>query len=379
MIIILDALDECGDAESRRTLLQVLSSGLAKLPPDFRILVTSRKEFDITSALSPQPNIDPRPLAAAGNDDIEHFFRHSLADTTIRFDLRPDWLNVNVIPQLTRLSEGLWIWASTAVKFIESDNYPPRQLKHLLPTSSHIQQPAGIGKLYATALRQSANWSNPAESEECRAILGAVVVARLQPSEALLDRLLKVEGQVGRLLKRLGCVLEVEPNGLIQVLHTSFTDYLCDGEACGSLPWFVDPASHHHSLAMSCFTIMRVGLHFNICGLESLYERNSEVKDMAKRIEGSISMDLRYAVNYWADHFSSAMFTINILKSMNEFMHAKFLYWVEVMSLLGNMPSAHYSLGKAMIWLKASSQPPVMSDHFAFMNRQLSAETLPRS
>jgi hypothetical protein len=137
MIIILDPLDECGDAESSRTLLQVLSSGFAKLPPVFRILVTSRKEFDITSALSSQPNIDPRPLAAAGNDDIEHFFHHSLADTTIRFDLAPGWLDVNVIPQLTRLSEGLWIWASTAVKFIESDSYPPRQLKHLLPTFSH--------------------------------------------------------------------------------------------------------------------------------------------------------------------------------------------------------------------------------------------------
>jgi hypothetical protein len=108
VVVIIDALDECGDVTSRRSLLDVLSTELTKLPSAFRILITSRKEPNISSALS-GPNIVSRPLAAAGNDEIESFFRDSLDKTTKRFDLSPNWLNADVIPQLTRLSEGLWI------------------------------------------------------------------------------------------------------------------------------------------------------------------------------------------------------------------------------------------------------------------------------
>ncbi|KZP24093.1 hypothetical protein FIBSPDRAFT_822485, partial [Athelia psychrophila] len=42
VIIVLDALDECGDAESRRSLLALLSHELAKFPRQFRFLIISR-------------------------------------------------------------------------------------------------------------------------------------------------------------------------------------------------------------------------------------------------------------------------------------------------------------------------------------------------
>ncbi|KAF8134166.1 hypothetical protein K438DRAFT_1947590 [Mycena galopus ATCC 62051] len=48
IVIILDALDECGDATSRALLLSVLSAELLKLPPVFRFLITSREEKDIS-------------------------------------------------------------------------------------------------------------------------------------------------------------------------------------------------------------------------------------------------------------------------------------------------------------------------------------------
>jgi hypothetical protein len=52
VIIILDALDECGDPVSRKSLLSLLAQELTKLPPFFRFLITNRREADIDAALS---------------------------------------------------------------------------------------------------------------------------------------------------------------------------------------------------------------------------------------------------------------------------------------------------------------------------------------
>lgn len=51
VICVLDAFDECGDAQSRRTLLGLLAEHLPLLPQHFRFLITSRPELDLRSTL----------------------------------------------------------------------------------------------------------------------------------------------------------------------------------------------------------------------------------------------------------------------------------------------------------------------------------------
>ena len=52
VLIVLDALDECGTPELRRSLVDVLRDCLPSLPVNFRILITSRPEEDITPLIS---------------------------------------------------------------------------------------------------------------------------------------------------------------------------------------------------------------------------------------------------------------------------------------------------------------------------------------
>jgi hypothetical protein len=47
ILIILDALDECGDAGLRAPLLSLLAEEFTKIPPLFRLLIMSRREPDI--------------------------------------------------------------------------------------------------------------------------------------------------------------------------------------------------------------------------------------------------------------------------------------------------------------------------------------------
>ncbi|PAV23025.1 WD40 domain containing protein [Pyrrhoderma noxium] len=54
VLIVLDALDECGTLELRQSLLDVLRDHLPTLPANFRILITSRPDEDISPS-SPSP------------------------------------------------------------------------------------------------------------------------------------------------------------------------------------------------------------------------------------------------------------------------------------------------------------------------------------
>ena len=125
IVIVLDALDECGTAGTREGLLHTLSGGLAKLPSMFRLLVASRDEPDIHAALS-SLNVDVRdtPIGDKSISDVDLLFKQRLAGNARAFVLRrlpSNWPSESEIQRLVTLSGGLFIWASTTIRFIESD------------------------------------------------------------------------------------------------------------------------------------------------------------------------------------------------------------------------------------------------------------------
>jgi hypothetical protein len=66
VVIIFDALDQCGTRGSRKELLRALTRCLTNLPSMFRVLIASRDEPDIHAALS-HPSIDVIDIQA---DDV---------------------------------------------------------------------------------------------------------------------------------------------------------------------------------------------------------------------------------------------------------------------------------------------------------------------
>jgi len=82
-IIILDALDECGDRDSRRALVSLITEEFHKLPGAYRFLITSRPDSDIARRFHVQPRITPMQLDITTpdtKDDILIYIRHSLND-----------------------------------------------------------------------------------------------------------------------------------------------------------------------------------------------------------------------------------------------------------------------------------------------------------
>ena len=62
IVLIIDALDECGSEADRKILMEVLSKSFSDLPSFIRIMVLSRQELDIQHVLRSHSHVFPYPL-----------------------------------------------------------------------------------------------------------------------------------------------------------------------------------------------------------------------------------------------------------------------------------------------------------------------------
>ena len=257
VVLVLDALDECGDSRSRTKLLSALAEGLCKIPTAYRIFITSRTERDIKSALGGLPNVLAKELeitTQSTSEDILSYLHHRVIKVQVDNSLGPNWSGINRIRGLARRSAGLFIWASTAASFIEDAHDPNESLNKLLEPELRVEAEAALDALYTTALSAAGNWKDKAFVEDFHAILGIILVAREPFSDSAIDHLLGADKRQPsmRTLSRLGCVLRYNPGQSIQVLHPSFADYLSDRKRCGDVPWFIDPMLSQWKISAHC-------------------------------------------------------------------------------------------------------------------------------
>jgi len=355
-IIILDALDECGTAGSRSELLGTLLAGLTKLPTMFRVLIASRDEPDIRSALSRlKVDIWDVPVGDESTfSDISQFLRQHSAKIVSHCEthnLPPNWPGEQMIKRLVDLANGLFIWASTAIHLIESGN-PEEMLEKVLDAS--VDDPS-LDTLYRVALTQPFHASDGNKLNAMRSILGAIVVAREQVTDNQLSQILGLKLDVVQdILSQLRPFIQWDHGQPVQVSHVSCTDFLCHINRCHDMPWHIDKSSHHNELAYGCFQIMERELRFNICGIETSYYRNRDIDGIHERADEAITPGLAYASRYWADHLESGFIRESgshcLVDSVTNFINHRFLYWIEVFSVRGQMSAVPVILSKAASW-----------------------------
>jgi hypothetical protein len=79
---------------------------------------------------------------------------------------------------------------------------------------------------------------------------------------------------------------------------------------------------------------------------------NEEVSDMDMRIKNNISPHLSYSCWHWADHLKASAYEKDVVRQAREFMEAWFLFWLEVMSVMGRMDLALRAMSSVMNWMK---------------------------
>jgi hypothetical protein len=138
--IIIDALDECEDYTKIATLLMHLCGPESELRSPWRFLITARhdptirKVIEDTGVNLPHARCDLSQFPA--DDDIRLCLERNLKSVR---DMRPAiqfeslWPSSDQLAALVQKSSGLFIYASTAVKFVsERGKNPSEQLNRIL-------------------------------------------------------------------------------------------------------------------------------------------------------------------------------------------------------------------------------------------------------
>ena len=156
-VIVIDGLDECKSEDERGLVLSALHKLQRADNINMRVFLTSRPEHPIREALSPSGTFHAEAYHLVLNEydatqDITGYLRRQLG--RIGQDMgQPDWISDETLKQLVADSDGLWIYASTLVKFLAERrglSHGKRLTLVLDRTSTGMASRATIDSLYYT-------------------------------------------------------------------------------------------------------------------------------------------------------------------------------------------------------------------------------------
>ncbi|KIM87374.1 hypothetical protein PILCRDRAFT_814882 [Piloderma croceum F 1598] len=351
ILVVVDALDESAEESSRKALLNALAKGISDLPSNFRMLITARPEPDIVDAFDGNQHIFCKYMntidEASNETDITLFIETQLSHIG---SLELEWPNKLWCRMLTQSSGGLFQWASTACRAIKEGKrslYPTERLSRFMSSAR------GLDGLYSEVLRQAFDADDDTVMSRFKLLMGRILATKEPLSVSAHSELRGDDdpaGLVELILPSLASLLSGvnQQHVPVRALHASFFDFLTDRNRSKS--YFVDPSQHSHSLMLSSLRVMESGLRFNICNLETSHVRNTDVPDLAARVENTILPHLSYGCRFWADHLITTAYDTEILSKLRDFFHHRFLYWLEVLSLLKKINVASRMLRSMLEW-----------------------------
>ena len=372
-VIVIDALDECKDDEPASAILSVLGQFVSQIPK-VKFFLTGRPESRIRAGFQ-------LPLLAKATDmfvlheieqsqvsnDIRLFFRHSFLETVGHLGGPGDWPTEEQLDLLCERAAGLFVYAMATVKFVNHKNNSPREQLDCLLRLPKITVYEGktkfkpnttLDSLYLTILQEAFGDDYPEDDSRTRSILGAVVLAVNPLSSSTIAALLglSTEGVFLRLSSINSLlILQEDFNHPAQPFHKSFPDFIIDPTRCINPRFHISPPDHNSELLIGCLGLMNQRLERNVCRLPDAVV-NSEVEDLWERAEQYIDHSLQYACQSWHKHLVGLNTVLahrsKITSVLHQFLEEKFLFWLEVLSILGTVRNAIDALEVAANWLE---------------------------
>ena len=331
ILIVLDALDECGTPETRQGLINALQHGLPSLPSNFRFLVTSRPEGDLLPFISlPLPRVHTLELDRKVEEnklDVYTYIKHELEilRSSPVFVIPQDWRWDEGVQSLADSADGLFIWASTAIKFI-SENKPGRfgRLKNLVENRDTLD----LNELYATILKNAFKWDKEVEGTFV-GIFSFILFNKSPLSDEAINGILGVD-TASEFLSYLQSVVVYEPGNPVTIRHASFYDYLV---SCKEMPWYIDADKQKSYIVSKCLERMGDLLRYNICNIPSSFVFNIDVPDIDNLVSRNIPPFLGYICCNWARHLQDISYSRKLHRQLRSFVYNQLLFWFEVLSL----------------------------------------------
>lgn len=349
ILLVIDALDECNDWQDVTAILKELHTAGTLSNIRLRIFITSRPEIPIRLGIAKIPDEKRQVLelheisSTLINRDLQLYFEKSLLDIREERGFEEDWPGLRIIKRLVESSCGLFIWASTACRYIrEGRRLAMKRITKLL--NQHLKG-AGpekqLDQIYTTVLIDSIQQGYSEEEREeiyqtLREVLGSIVVLF---SPLSMDSLATLRGiplsDIKETLADLHTIFNMssQPSAPIRLHHPTFRDFLIDKERCYDLNFWVDAKQAHKALADSCLALMETLLKRDICRLGSPGILSENIDP--SRIKQCISPELQYACLYWVEHYRQSGAPLRDGDRAHQFLQKHLLHWLEAINLIG--------------------------------------------
>ena len=367
-VIVVDALDECKDDEPSSAILSVLGRFVEEMS-EVKFFITGRPEPRIKTGFRLPLLIDSTDVFVLHDvepslveKDIRIFFKHELSELAQRRQLE-GLPNDEHLDLLCRRAAGLFVYAVATVKFLDSSIHLPEHRLDVILKLPESTAPEGktrfdhrttLDSLYASILQAAFSEEDPDVDSKVRATVGTVIVVVNPLPPLAIAELIDLEPkEVTLYLTLIQSLLAIgeDCNQPVKPFHKSFPDFITDPSRCDTR-FLVSPGCLHFKLTTNCLGLMNNKLEQDLLSLPD-YALNSEIKDLQTRIDTRISIVLQYACRSWYNHLAETRGEItDLIPYLRLFLEEKFLAWLEVLSVLGDLAGASVALEKLILWLQ---------------------------
>jgi hypothetical protein len=266
----------------------------------------------------------------------------------------------------------LIVYATTVLKYVGDRRYLPEvRLRQVVAHDSSSSTSAfnSVDILYHQILEAAArdNLGNIDNNlcSKLRNLVGALCVAKRPLTVASLASLLDIsilEAQldIGALSSVLLC--SEDSNGspgarIVRIFHQSFEDYV--SSRCNDTRFLVNRTAHQAAVAIHCLKVLNDTLREDICGIQDYRTANADIcdPDLVMRLQLSVPDMVNYACVFWPAHAQSGGTpTPALIEQFRIFSQSHLLHWIELLSLLDQLPHAILSLPHLILWCQGFTQ-----------------------
>jgi hypothetical protein len=366
LVLVIDALDECGDRRSRPGILSAVIDAAAQAPW-LKIIITSRPEVDIFRFFD-APSRPPHSRYDLGTDeeagaDLRAFAQSEFDMVAADWSLSLPWPEESLFDRAISRAKGLFIFIKTIVRALESCKDPTEAIEALEATLE-VSDATSLDPLYGlytnilkariapkdtepqpitpeytepqpiTPENTEPQPITPKNTEPQQIARKNTEPQRIARKNTELQRMVPMNKELQRII---GVVLATAPYrslpedaiatlaGLKPSVVKKWVEDLSalfyrDEAAKGGIrvrhmsisdfflnkdrtsDYQIDLNAANMDLGIACMRTMVDQLRFNICNLEDSRVANEDVPDLQSRIEENIPVALQYSSLYWSHH-----------------------------------------------------------------------------
>lgn len=374
LVIVIDALDECGNRLQQEAFVDLLRR-CEILHHHFALFLTCRPEAPFLSWLD---DTEPGGMIAVGKmdeldqaetlHDIEAFVSVRMNELFERERRGSSAPQPSHAEELARLSGGLFELAAIWLRQIR-DYRGNRSLRAAIQTvladARSLPAATPLRAVYSLILQRA--YPPPSTSphatddlEEYHRVIGALLALREPVDIATLAALLGMELEDTRArLDPLTSVIDVNERGPIHFYHSSFRESLLSeahtppSDAGIPREYRMESSQVNTALAFRSLVTMNNfnALRRNPLRLSDPSIFNNAIPDLPELIHKAIPRHLRYACLNWADHLR-VEHSSQCHAPLVQWCEEKIIFYIETLSLLGELEKAVPLLLNAEDWAR---------------------------